>query len=96
MSAFVLATITIHDRQGYARYEAGFAEIFRRYDGRMLVVDEAPTLLEGDWDVTRTVLIEFPSKTAARAWFDSPEYQALADFRHRAAQTDCVLLDGFA
>lgn len=95
MTAYVLATITINDRTGYAEYEAGFLEIFQRFKGRMLSVDESPTLLEGTWDVTRTVLIEFPSAEDARAWFDCDDYQALARFRHRAADTDCVLLAGF-
>ena len=94
MSAYVLATITIHDRTGYAEYESGFLEIFQRFNGRMLIVDESPALLEGTWDVTRTVLIEFPSANDARAWFDSDDYQALARFRHAAADTDCVLLSG--
>ena len=95
MTAYVLATITIHDRAGYGEYEAGFLEIFNQHKGRMLSVDESPTLLEGAWTVTRTVLIEFPSKDDARAWFDSRDYQQLAKHRHRAAETDCVLLSGF-
>jgi uncharacterized protein (DUF1330 family) len=49
--------------------------------GKLLAVDEAPTVKEGDWPYTRTVLIEFPTAEAFDAWFNSPEYQALAEHR---------------
>jgi len=32
--------------------------------GKLLAVDEAPTVKEGDWPYTRTVLIEFPDAEA--------------------------------
>jgi uncharacterized protein (DUF1330 family) len=35
-------------------------EIFSKYAGRVLSVDEAPTVLEGQWSFTRTVLLDFP------------------------------------
>ena len=59
---YVLALITIHDRGQYAEYEAGFMEIFSRYAGEMLVVDEQPSPVEGTWPWTRTVLIRFPDE----------------------------------
>jgi uncharacterized protein (DUF1330 family) len=30
------------------------------YSGKLLAVDEASTVKEGDWPYTRTVLVEFP------------------------------------
>ena len=45
MTVYIVAQINIHDREAYSVYEAGFAEIFQRYQGRMLAVDEDPHLL---------------------------------------------------
>ena len=94
MTAFLIAQIRIHDREEYGQYEAGFMAVFADYGGSLRAVDEAPDVIEGDWPFTRTVLIEFPSKEAARAWYDSDAYQALARHRFRAAEGNAVLING--
>ena len=94
MTVYMVARIQIDDRERYGQYEAGFMEIFERYDGQLLAVDEAPEVMEGNWDVTRTVLIGFPSAEAAKAWYDSEEYQALAQHRFASSRGDAVLLSG--
>jgi len=57
MSAYIIGLIEIHDRDEYNKYQAGFREIFSKYGGEILVVEETPTLLEGEWPHTRTVVI---------------------------------------
>ncbi len=94
MTAYVIARITISDRERYAEYEAGFMPIFEKYDGTMLVVDEAPMPWEGDWDATRTVVISFPSVDAAQAWADSEEYREIAKHRHAASVTHAIIARG--
>src|SRR5450755_4637854 len=56
-----------------------------QYSGKLLAGDDAPTVKKGDWPDTRTVLVEFPGADAFDAWFNSPEYQALAEHRHAAS-----------
>ena len=84
VSHYLVAQIEIADREQYSDYEAGFVEVFLKYKGKMLAVDEQPDLLEGSWPFTRTVLIEFPSSEAALDWYRSDEYQDLA--KHRFAR----------
>lgn len=95
MAVYLVAQIEITDTKRYAQYGAGFLEIFSRYDGKLLSVDEAPAELEGSWPFTRTVLIEFPSETQARAWYDSAEYQALAQHRYASSAANIVIIKGF-
>ena len=40
--------------------------------------------------------MKFPSVAHARAWYNDPEYQALAEHRHRAAKANLVLVEGLA
>ena len=94
MSVYLIATIQIHDREIYGKYESGFLQIFERFNGRLLAVDENPDLLEGEWPVTRTVLIEFPTEKDALAWYQSDEYQELMKHRLDASSGDVVLLQG--
>ena len=95
MAVYIVAQITITDRETYGKYEQGFMDVFNRYDGRLLSVDENAHVLEGDWSCTRTVLAEFPSKDIALAWYNCAEYQALAPFRHMGATSKIALLEGF-
>ena len=94
MSAYLIATLNITDRDRYSSYEAGFMDIFNRFHGRLLSVDENVETLEGEWTYTRTVLVAFPSKEDALAWFQSDDYQALADHRKAASTGSIVMLQG--
>lgn len=94
MTHYLIAQIDIVDRETYAKYEAGFMEIFAKYNGTMLAVDEAPKLLEGSWPYTRTVLISFPSESQALDWYQSDEYQALAQHRFASSSANVVTIKG--
>lgn len=94
MTTYVTAQINIQDREKYALYEQGFMEIFDRYEGKVLAVDEAPEIWEGQWLYSRTVLIEFPSAQAAQAWYNSDEYQQLASHRWAASIANIAMLEG--
>ena len=94
MSHYNIARIDIIDREAYSKYEAGFMEIFSQYEGKLLAVDEAPKVLEGEWPVTRTVLVEFPSEESAMTWYQSEAYQALAQHRFASSDGNIALLKG--
>jgi uncharacterized protein (DUF1330 family) len=90
MSAYLIANLTINDRDRYSRYEDAFMAVFETYNGKILAVDENQEVFEGDYDCTRTVLIEFPSNEDAKAWYESEAYQEIA--QHRWASSDAVLI----
>ena len=94
MSVYAIALLNITDREAYGAYERGFMAIFSQHEGRLLSVDESPTVKEGDWPWTRSVLIEFPSQEAFDGWFHSPDYQALAKHRHAASYGAVTVLKG--
>jgi uncharacterized protein (DUF1330 family) len=88
----MIAQINIHDREEYSKYEEGFDEIFEKYKGMVVTVDEEPVVLEGQWPYGRTVLIRFPSEGEARRWFESDEYAELKRHRHRASEGNIILV----
>ena len=94
MVVYVIAWFTIHDRNQYDLYESGFAEVFKKFDGKMLNLDEEPMLLMGTWEDTRSVIIEFPSKKSALAWMTSDEYQAIAKHRDAGSTANSILVNG--
>ncbi len=92
MSVYIIAQISIHDRETYNKYESGFDEIFMKHKGFVTSVDEDPEVLEGEWPFTRTVLLTFRSEEQARGWFESPEYQELAKYRRAASTANIVMI----
>jgi uncharacterized protein (DUF1330 family) len=65
MSCYFVAQIRIHDPQEYQRYLDGFDQIFADYRGKVVAVDDSPTVLEGNWPCTRAVVIRFPNEDEA-------------------------------
>jgi uncharacterized protein (DUF1330 family) len=94
MTVYIIAAFTIHDRSEYNKYESGFAEVFAKFDGKMLSVDEDPMVLSGDWQATRSVIIEFPSQQSALAWMTSDEYEAIAKHRNAGSTVTSLLVKG--
>jgi uncharacterized protein (DUF1330 family) len=60
----------------------------------MLSVDEDPMVLSGDWQATRSVIIEFPSQQSALAWMTSDEYEAIAKHRNAGSTVTSLLVKG--
>ena len=92
--AYVIFTEAIHDPDGMRVYETASTPPLLEAGARVLAVD-AGHPLEGDWHGDRTVLLEFDSVEAARAWYDSDAYRAAMPLRHAAATTNAVILTGF-
>ena len=95
MPVYIVAHIEIKDPAGYAKYPDGFLEIFGRYDGEILGVSDEPNVIEGESSYTRAVLLRFQSHEDVSRWYDSPEYQALAQHRWDASKAFIVSFEGF-
>jgi len=94
MTAYVVARVAIHDREPYDRYAAAFMPVLKQYGGRLLVSQERPEPMEGDWDGRKLVVLAFDDAQAARAWADSPEYRKIAEDRDAGADVIAVLAEG--
>ncbi|MFI7600702.1 DUF1330 domain-containing protein [Actinoplanes sp. NPDC049681] len=90
MTVYVLAQVSIQDRERYDRYAARFMPVLIRYGGRLLAADEAPVAVEGVWPHDKVVLVAFEDQAAFERWANSPEYQEIS--KDRLAATDGVVL----
>ena len=94
MSVYFLASIRINSEQEYQRYLDRSGEIFARYKGTYLAVDNKPKVLEGEWNHTRAVLISFDTREDFDAWYYSEEYQEILAYRLFASDCDTILIQG--
>jgi uncharacterized protein (DUF1330 family) len=96
MSVYAIAQLWIHDPARYGRYVERFMGVMKNYQGRVLVADEHPVVLEGAWDGNKIVVISFPDEPAFRAWAESPEYLEIAKDRKAGAKSVILLVKGIS
>jgi uncharacterized protein (DUF1330 family) len=94
MIHYFVAQIKINDHEEYEKYLENFDEIFSKFNGEYLAIDESPTILEGNWNYTKSVLVKFHSKKDFEDWYYSVEYQKILKHRLHAAKCDTILLEG--
>ena len=94
MTVYGIAQLTITDRDAYDRYTPGFMPVLRRFGGTLLVADESPTVVEGDWASEKLVVASFDDEAAFRRWYDSSEYQAIVGDRLAGAHGPLLLATG--
>ena len=96
MSAYVIASIDLHDSDEYAEYVANVPAIIQRYGGRYLVRGGNVTVQEGSWSPARFVVIEFPDRAAAEGFYEDPEYAPYRALRQRISDSSVIIADGYA
>jgi uncharacterized protein (DUF1330 family) len=94
MKYYFSAQIKIVNQDEYQKYLDKIDDIFSRYNGEYLAIDESPELLEGDWHYTKSVLIKFNSKQDFENWYYSEDYQSILKYRLKASKSDTILIEG--
>ena len=95
MSVYVVAQGRIENRNLPNEYVEKAIPTLLPHGGRIVAFDETPQVFEGAIDFPRTVILEFPSRDAVRAWYESPEYQAVLPMRLNSAPGTLIVVDGF-
>ena len=94
MAAYYIVNVSVKDATGFEAYRQAVPATIAQYGGRYIVRGGKHEVLEGTWQPTRLVVLEFPSLEAARRWYSSEEYQKIKPLRLRHATGDMVLVEG--
>lgn len=89
-----IARLNVEDEPAYARYRAQNGTAFAKFGGKFIVRGGPYTLAKGEGR-QHNVVIEFPSGDAARACYESAEYQAALEHLKHVGQTDLIIIDGY-
>jgi uncharacterized protein (DUF1330 family) len=92
MAAYMVCTMQIHDPETYRKYSDHTPKTLEKYGGRFLTRGDQVTTAEGEPFDQRMVILEFPDRASAEAWYNDPEYQRLAQFRRAAATGGRMIL----
>ena len=94
MPAYIIIETDIADPVQYQRYQAASPTAIASGGGRFLARGGELAVLEGDWEPSRLVLLEFPDLPAARRWYESEVYQEAKKLRDGAARLRMVAVQG--
>ena len=96
--AYVVAEITVTDPQAYEEYRKLVLPTVLAFGGQFLVRGGTRLQCEGvddaHHDQMRTVILEFPSLSQAREWYDSPAYKEAKALRQAASQGRLFIVEG--
>jgi uncharacterized protein (DUF1330 family) len=94
MPAYVIVETDITDPQRYEQYKAASPAAVAAGGGRFVVRGGELAVLEGDWQPSRLVILEFADLAAAKRWYESEAYQQAKKLREGAARLRVVAVQG--
>ncbi|RAW00108.1 DUF1330 domain-containing protein [Pseudochryseolinea flava] len=96
MKAYVIVDVSIHDATRYEDYKKLTPASLLPFEGKFVVRGGNAETLEGDWTPGRVVVLEFPNKEKAKAWWSSELYAPAKALRQATATTQMILVEGVA
>ena len=84
----------IKDEKKYAEYGRRVPGLIAAFGGRYLARGGKVEVLSGPRRPRRVVVVEFPSREALRAWWNSAEYREIAHLREESASISAVVVEG--
>ena len=94
MPAYVIVETDVSDPERYEQYKAASPGAIAAGGGRFLVRGGELAVLEGDWQPSRLVVLEFEDLAAAKRWYESEAYQGAKKLREGAAHLRVVAVQG--
>ena len=94
MPAYIIVEVDVHNPAEYEDYKKMTGPSLVNYSGKFIVRGGLTETLEGGWNPGRIVVLEFPTKELAKAWWSSPEYTPAKEIRQRNATTKMILVEG--
>ena len=86
--------LSITDHSKLEEYKSNVFPVVQKFGGVYKAIGGQLRKIEGSWNPTYLVMIEFPSFEHANQWYDSEDYKALKHLRQTAGKYDGVILEG--
>ena len=94
MAAFVVVQESIENETVFNQYRAKAPATIEAYGGKFLARGGNLEVMEGKLPHERLVIIEFPTRQDAIAWYNSSEYQEILPMRLSSSKGIFALVDG--
>jgi uncharacterized protein (DUF1330 family) len=93
MSAFIIVDIDIKDPVRYEDYKKLTLATLTPFEGKFVVRGGPVEVLEGNRKHGRFVMLEFPTRERAKAWWSSDSYAEAKAIRQSCSDADMILVE---
>ncbi len=94
MNAYLILDFTINDMGSFSEYIEKIPAHISKHSGKYIVRGAKPTVMEGNWNPERVVVIGFPERRNAEEFLQDPEAEPLFQIRHSTTTSNLILVDG--
>jgi uncharacterized protein (DUF1330 family) len=95
MPVYLVIDVTILDQDLFGEFVARIPAVLEQYGGRYLARSAEISVMVGDWQPERIVLIQFETIDLVQEFFASPEYLALVPLREKSAISRAIIVEGY-
>ena len=92
---YIIVRLSVTDKDMFQKYPPLSSFAMEKYGGKYLIRGGKFEILEGEWSVDRTTVVEFESYEKAKQCYESPEYKKARNIRKQSASSDFILIEGF-
>ena len=94
MSGYLIAQLNMTDKESFKLYAETVPESVKNFGGKYLVRAGEFRSMQGKWDFTRNVIIEFPTYEKALEWYNSDIYKPLKELRQKGSEGNIIIIKG--
>ena len=94
MAGYAIIDTEITDKETYSEFIERVPAVVESYGGKFVVRGGAVEVVQGDWNPSRLVIIEFESAEQALNWENSPEFAELRELRNGASNSNVIVIEG--
>ena len=94
MAVYSISSIEVKNWEIYEEYMKKVPAIIEKYGGRYLVRGGEILSDDTSWHPKRIVILEFPTTEHMDSFRNSEEYKPVAELRHKAAETEGLVVLG--
>ncbi len=92
---YIIVRVSILDSNLFQKYPPLSTEAMKKYGGKYIIRGGKTDVLEGEWPVDRTTVVEFESFENAKKCYESLEYSKAMKIRQKSAKSDLILIEGY-
>jgi uncharacterized protein (DUF1330 family) len=94
MAAYAIVDLEVFDIELYLRYSLAVRPLLEAAGARYLARGGEFLVLEGHYQPSRLILVEFPSLASMESFYESESYQALEIQRRECSRANILGVEG--
>lgn len=95
MAAVIVTELRVLDQDAFETYRTHAAKAIAAYGGRYVAGGGEIQTLEGSWQPSSILVVEFSSIEQARAWYNSAEYAPALAVRNAALSRNLIIVESY-